>query len=295
MSTRSTVVCFGEVLWDSTPEGLFLGGAPTNVAYHYRRLGGRSVLVSAVGDDWLGEEVRRRLYAWGVTTDNIGTVMNKQTGVVEVDLTNPNNPNYEIVDDVAWDYIPDTDGVIREASSADVFVFGSLALRRGSNQALLNKLLHASTGLKIFDVNLRPPFFDRSHVLSLARRADLVKLNESELEVLHPLAVGSLEVMASAFSELIGHKKVCVTCGSQGAGYWSGHDWLWEEARPVKAHGNAIGAGDAFLAALAIELATGRPASEALKRACRLAEYVASAGGAQPNYDPNFLYSGADS
>lgn len=35
---RPTVVCFGETLWDILPRGMFLGGAPLNVAYHLSRL-----------------------------------------------------------------------------------------------------------------------------------------------------------------------------------------------------------------------------------------------------------------
>ena len=53
------VLCFGEILWDSLPEGLFPGGAPFNVAYHLRRLGARAVPVTAVGRDTLGDESPR--------------------------------------------------------------------------------------------------------------------------------------------------------------------------------------------------------------------------------------------
>ena len=42
------VLCFGEVLWDSLPRGLFPGGAPLNVAYHLRKFGLRPLVVSAV-------------------------------------------------------------------------------------------------------------------------------------------------------------------------------------------------------------------------------------------------------
>ena len=35
----SEILCVGEVLWDALPEGLFLGGAPFNVACHLRAAG----------------------------------------------------------------------------------------------------------------------------------------------------------------------------------------------------------------------------------------------------------------
>lgn len=52
----SEVVCFGEVLWDVLPHGRFLGGAPLNVAYHLAHLGYTPRLVSAFGNDPLGDE-----------------------------------------------------------------------------------------------------------------------------------------------------------------------------------------------------------------------------------------------
>ena len=54
------VLCVGEVLWDALPEGLFLGGAPFNVACHLRAAGITASLVSRIGDDRLGDEAMRR-------------------------------------------------------------------------------------------------------------------------------------------------------------------------------------------------------------------------------------------
>ena len=53
----SEVLCVGEVLWDSLPAGLFLGGAPFNVACHLRAAGVPAALVSRVGRDGLGDSV----------------------------------------------------------------------------------------------------------------------------------------------------------------------------------------------------------------------------------------------
>jgi fructokinase len=285
MSSLHTVLCFGEILWDLTPKGLFLGGAPTNVAYHLHKLGLRSLPVTAVGNDYLGEEIIRRVAAWGVETALIGLISEKRTGVVSVDLTDAGNPSYEIADDVAWDFVPATVDLFSESKNADAIVFGSLALRHKPNRLLLDKLLAASGSLKVFDVNLRPPYFDIAQVLELARRADLVKLNIDELEILHPFAVGSLEVMAATFSDLIGGKQVCVTCGADGASYWDGHRWAKEDGRPITVSGDAVGAGDAFLAGLISGLTARIPIEIALNRACRLAEIVAATDGAQPYYD----------
>lgn len=49
------IVSFGEVLFDIFDDGARLGGAPLNLAVHLHRLGVESLLVSAVGQDTLGD------------------------------------------------------------------------------------------------------------------------------------------------------------------------------------------------------------------------------------------------
>ena len=51
------VVCFGEILWDILPNNIVPGGAPMNVAYHLRKLGIPSALISRVGLDNYGKKL----------------------------------------------------------------------------------------------------------------------------------------------------------------------------------------------------------------------------------------------
>jgi len=92
---RAVVLCFGEMLWDSLPTGLFPGGAPMNVAYHLHQLGLRAAPVSAVGQDTLGDELIRRVTAWGLDTKLIGVRVDKPTGLVRV-KTEKGGPAYSI-------------------------------------------------------------------------------------------------------------------------------------------------------------------------------------------------------
>ena len=50
----STVVAFGEALWDLLPTGPVLGGAPLNFAYRVHSLGHPSIIVSRLGKDDFG-------------------------------------------------------------------------------------------------------------------------------------------------------------------------------------------------------------------------------------------------
>ena len=63
-----TILCVGEVLWDALPAGLFLGGAPFNVACHLHERGVPVAFLSRVGTDHLGEEIRRRTERRGMSS-----------------------------------------------------------------------------------------------------------------------------------------------------------------------------------------------------------------------------------
>ena len=52
------VLSFGEVLIDCLPNGNVIGGAPFNVAIHLKRLGEGSGIISKIGQDELGDEIK---------------------------------------------------------------------------------------------------------------------------------------------------------------------------------------------------------------------------------------------
>ena len=107
------VLCFGEVLWDCLPRGLFPGGAPINVAYHLQKLGLTAYPVTAVGSDFLGQELVRRLEQWGLDSRFVTVLTDKQTGVVRAHIQPDGSAKYEIVEDVAWDWIEPEDEVFQ--------------------------------------------------------------------------------------------------------------------------------------------------------------------------------------
>src|SRR5262245_29238133 len=123
------VLCVGELLWDSLPAGLFLGGAPFNVACHLRAAGIPASIVSCVGKDWLGEEAMRRAANYGVAVDLVQVDTRRPTGLVTATIDAAGNPTYDIVDDVAWDAIEPGDALPFRAATASAIVFGTLAQR----------------------------------------------------------------------------------------------------------------------------------------------------------------------
>lgn len=274
------IICFGEVLWDCLPAGLFLGGAPYNVAAHLVQLGRSAVPVSALGNDQLGREVRRRMRLQEID-DCLVAEVHAPTGTVLVELQD-GQPSYAIVDDVAWDAIPWTEELAVAAAAAPACIYGSLAQRHSGNRVTLQKTLDACSGRHIFDVNLRPPWVDRSLVDELAGRSDLIKLNDGELRLLLDAAADAeLADLAAALSQRHGAVDVCVTAGAQGAGWMRGGHWHWCDAPQVQVR-DAVGAGDSFLAALIDGILSERDADAILQSCVRLAAHVAASDGATP-------------
>lgn len=276
---RPAVACFGEVLWDSLPAGLFPGGAPLNVAVHLAGLNRRVLLISAVGDDFLGRELIRRLAARGVETSGIAHVKDLPTGTVLARLDARGNAGYEIAEKVAWDRIP---GPGDSLPPLEAVVFGSLALRSRWNQSTLNTLLHRSEDqtLKVFDVNLRHPFDCLDRVRTWATRADLLKLNQEEAIRL----VGhreTPEVLARSVANDFPQAVICLTAGERGAGLLRDGAWVWADAPKIEV-ADTVGAGDCFLAVLLHHWLRGLNTHEILSRAVQAAAFVASRPGATP-------------
>ena len=176
----SEVLCAGEVLWDALPPGLFLGGAPLNVACHLRAAGLPAAMVSRVGADRLGTEAISRLAGYGVSTDLIQVDPALPTGFVQVMLNDAGDPTYEILAPAAWDAIEATDALLERAADARALVFGTLAQREATSRNTIARLWEMGA-LKVFDANLRPPYDDRATVDRSLRHADVVKVTEPEL------------------------------------------------------------------------------------------------------------------
>ena len=138
--SKKMVVCFGEVLWDLLPTGKVAGGAPMNVAYHLNNFGVRSLMISKVGSDDLGEELLGFLKQKVVSTDLIQKDDTFQTGVVNVIFDEKGSPSYDIVQQVAWDYIHFNGKVLGAVEQCDLLVYGSLATRSEASRNTLFQL-----------------------------------------------------------------------------------------------------------------------------------------------------------
>jgi fructokinase len=285
------VLCFGEILWDFLPDGLFPGGAPFNVAYHLHQQGAHATLLSGVGQDLLGDELLRRLRHWKMDTEAVARHPGLPTGYVRATLGAGGDAQYEIVTSVAWDQIEISEEALRLVVQADALVFGSLAQRSALNRAALERVftLLPTQAWRVFDVNLRAPYDDLALVRELAAATTVLKLNAAEAARLvagaSVEAPGEEEAHARALASATGCPIVCITAGARGAGLLREDVWHWEKGRDVPVV-DTVGSGDAFLATLLTQLLPGRVSGAAsLARACRMGEWVATRRGATPPYD----------
>lgn len=275
------VTSFGELLWDRFPDGERLGGAPANLAFHAARLGAKATLITEIGPDLLGTRAISELEAEGVSV-LCARESRIPTGTVTVTFE-AGEPCYEIVQPAAWDEISPSAEALRATETADVFCFGTLAVRSSLSRETLETLLLArtpSTGpIRLLDLNLRAPHFSKERVLLCLRSADIIKASEEELEEVGRLldTASPLETLLARFEPSL----VCVTAGRRGATAHSRGGATYQPAFPSSGD-HPVGAGDAFAAALAVRFARGASLERCLEEACRYAARVAELPGAMP-------------
>jgi len=285
------IVCFGEILWDNLKEGRRLGGAPLNVCYHLNKLGVNSTIVTQVGSDPNGMDILKELKTLGIDSRYCTVNGTKPTSTVEVVVGEQGDIRYDIVEDVAWDDIVCTPHVEHLVADSDALVFGSLVTRSAISRETLFQLIKKSK-FRVFDVNLRSPFYTKELICSLLEMANLLKLNEEEMviisdwlafpqETLHE----QMEHMQRCFPNI---QEIILTRGSQGAIYFSDTERLKVKAHPVRVQ-DTVGSGDAFLAAFLAYKMKGTSIQTALQQASVLSSFVASQSGACPIYDPKDL------
>ena len=280
----NNILCVGEILWDALPSGLYLGGAPYNVSVHLHELGEGVSFASRVGRDRLGQEVKRRVERAGISTDLIQTDDYYETGFVEVELDANGNPEYTIIEPVAWDHIELEAQLKQRANEAWGIVFGSLAQRKTHSRETISNLLESSAK-KILDLNIREPFYDKGTIQLSMKAADVLKFNEVELELLTDWfnlpadERQAMEKLSSSFE----CETVCMTRGSEGSILFHEEEWSEHPGFCVST-ADAVGAGDAFLAALISGLHQNLEPDELLSHANATGAYVATQNGATPHY-----------
>jgi fructokinase len=279
------VVIFGEMLWDCLPSGRVPGGAPMNVALNLHQLGLNSRLISAIGKDSDGEQLIEFLKTFDLPVDLIQVNQEHETSKVLVNDDDPENMKYTIVSPVAWDFIHWTPEMSEAVAASDAFVFGTLGVRNTESLTSLLRLLHHKT-TRVFDANLRPPFYDFEIIETLLGFTDILKINEDELEIFADYFAiePNVKTVCSHLNTHFPMDLICVTQGSKGALIYQNGTILSHEGYKVTV-ADSIGAGDAFLSGFIKTYLENQPLDQVLDFACKLGAFVATKKGGTPRYE----------
>lgn len=286
----SNIVCFGEILWDLLPGKVLPGGAPMNVAYHLHQLGDNPVLYTRVGVDDRGKALLDLLDKKNIDASLVQLDHNTPTGIVHAKANDEGEMIYDIVSPAAWDHITVNSASEQAVKNASCFVYGSLIARHAISRNTVFRMLEIARN-KVLDINLRAPYFSQPLVEELLGKADLVKMNLAELELITGWFGNYKDIKARM--ELIQSRfkipSVIVTKGGEGSlinfkGAWYSHPGF-----KVKV-ADTIGSGDSFLAAFLSSVSKGNEAGQALKFASGLGALVASKAGGWPEYTISEIY-----
>ena len=289
------ILVIGEILFDLFPNYKRLGGAPFNFAYHLKNLGFDVRFVSKIGMDDAGEEILHELKLAQFNLDDIQIDEVHPTGSVNVQLDNRGGPRFDIISNVAYDYI---DFIPEQHASlidtAQMIYFGTLVQRsRAGCENLQAFISHGKPEiLNFYDINLRPGCYNNVIIEKSLSTTDILKLNSEELDKLR-------QMLFSNFSkdELVGHlmqkytiSSVSLTKGELGSELFTEQGCYISEPAEAITVADAVGAGDAYAAMLVAGLLKKWRPKQIVERALLFASHVCKIKGAIPEsvsfYEP---------
>ena len=277
------VIAVGEIVWDMLPAGKQLGGAPLNFAFFSKELGAEAYAVSAIGNDALGDETLAVASATGVNLDYLQR-NNLPTSRVLISLDSEGVPQYEIVENVAWDALECPQMILDLVKDASVMCWGSLAQRSVTSRQSVLAMLSAAPKecVKVFDINIRQHYYSREVIETSLGYADILKLNEDELPLVASLLglSGPEHDIVSQLIEKYALKYLVYTHGADFSEVFSATGEYSHVPTPKVKVVDTVGAGDSFTAVFVTSILQGLSMAESHARAVEVSAYVCTQNGA---------------
>jgi len=280
------VLGFGAVLWDDISDGHSqkgaqnIGGAVFNVMFHLKQLGHRASMLTAVGNDPLGDRTIRTMKALGMDVKLVKRVP-EPTCLVRVTFDSNRQPSYSCDEQVSWDFITAgrQDIELINKNKYDILCFGTIEQRHGVSRETLRKVLEKCRFNTLYlDLTLRSPFYSKEVVEYSLKKCTVAKMNMEEAAVTDKMfsigAVSVKEFMAS-LQQLFSIGKVVVTDGENGA-YFAADEGCGHVGGYHADMIDPVGAGDAFSAGLLHKLYEGFSTEDACDFACRMGAMICS-------------------
>lgn len=315
------IISLGEILFDVNPKigFLTLGGAPSNWAIDCHRLIAQedlqTVVISGIGNDRLGQIIQVFLSNCknknGTTIKGmLAHVSDKETGIVIVNYDSQGEPYYDIVRDVAWDYIGFENAPFDQKAVLDdirahccAVCWGTLGQREMVSRQFIQQFVQSVTVpdvLKVYDPNLRDEInaVTKDIIHQSLRLANIVKLSHDEVdkigkafEYFSPVNKPSEnkgeqkdydERSRIIFEKYPNINTLIITLSTRGSYiYTRKGDFSFMEAEVVE-DAKPVGCGDSFLAGVVSALVCGKSLKTAHKLGKKVSAYVACHESATP-------------
>ena len=289
-----TIAIYGEALIDDFLTEQVVGGAPFNVARHLAAFMAPQVMITRIGDDRYGAVIREEFDRFAMSAAGLQTDLVEETGRVVVER-GLRGHRFVILPQQAYDFInPEKALEALEQAAPDLIYYGTLAQRARRSRETLHALLDATDARRFLDLNLRDGQVDERTVFQSMHAADIVKVNEEELQQLFAWYVNLLptttldsDEVRSACTSIVrqfGLEGLIVTLGHRGSA------WIPAEGDIQVQRDNpqppfvidTVGAGDAFAAIFILGLQRRWSIEQCLARANEFAGAICAIPGAVP-------------
>ena len=263
-----------------------LGGSAANIAVAIARLGGEASLFSAVSDDAVGRFILNQLRHYGIGADHVAVEQGQvRSSLAVVETFNDNCQNVIYRNGAADFEITEAALTAIPFSNFDALIVTGTALAKDPSRSatLKGMALARAVGLNIIlDVDYRPYSWTSAEEasaigLQAVNLSDLIVGNDVEFDVLADGVSGQVEAEKIAQQG----KTVVYKMGEKGAVTYQRDLKFETPIFPVNAL-KPTGAGDSFMGALVMSLASELSMEQAVRRGAAAAAIVVSRVGCAP-------------
>ena len=275
------VIAIGEALIDFIPheKGRALnnvenflrvpGGAPLNVAAAVAKLGGKSQMLTKLGQDGFGDAILNEVKPLGVDVSRISRTKEANTALAFVSLREDGERDFSFYRNPSADMLLSAEEICSEDfNERDILHFCSVSLidapiKEAHRRAI--EIAKEKGCLISFDPNVRLPLWKqpedcRKAILEFLPLSNIVKISDEELEFI----TGIKDEKEALDSLLTGDVKVIIyTKGTNGAEFITKERVIFSPSFKVSAQ-DTTGAGDSFIGSLLYQVAEGEYSLEEL-------------------------------
>lgn len=260
----------GSPFVEITSFAAYVGGSPTNISVGATRLGLNAALLTALGEDPVGDFILHFLNNEGVTTRYIPRKKGNRTSAVVLGIEPPDKFPLQYYRDNCADINLTIDDVLAApVTDCQVFQFAGTNLSKEPSRSatmFAAELARESGAKVVFDVDFRPDQWHDVRAFGVVARSalpmvDVVIGTEDEINAATLSSVEQMELTHSQVSDTkvtgdteaaikrmvaLGPEAVVEKVGSQGARvHLNNGDVIEAPGFPVEIY-NILGAGDAF-------------------------------------------------